>query len=142
MIKKLFIILFYCSLTIGIAGEDNRNHEEGHYPKSVDGKYIMDKMTDVRYFKIFNPLILVPKFLIPHNWDTSPWKVPAYYPMGINKIVVMMWINVIILILFFSIGYNKKKKVQSGFGNLLEILVVFVRDEVVYENLGKEQGKK
>ena len=93
-------------------------------------------------FKIFNPLILVPKFLIPQNWDTSPWKLPAYYPMGINKIVVMMWINVIVLIIFFTIGYNKKKKVQSGFGNLLEILIVFVRDEVVYENLGKEHGKK
>ena len=43
-VSKLEEAIADCSLTIGIAGEDNRNHEEDHYPKSVDGKYIMDKI--------------------------------------------------------------------------------------------------
>ncbi len=37
---------------------------------------------------------------------------------------------------------TKNGGVPSGFGNFLEVLVLFVRDEVVYANIGKKDGKK
>ena len=122
--------------------DDNHGHSS-----SVDGKLIMQHMTDDRIFEIFNPLMLIPTSILPKGWSTHPIEISIYPEngkpyFGINKIVVMMWINVIALILFFTIGFDKKKKVQSGFGNFLELLIVFIRDEVVYENLGVKQGKK
>ena len=54
----------------------------------------------------------------------------------------MILLASIIIILLFKFGYKKDKKVQSGLGNLLEVFVVFMRDEVVYPNMGKKQGRR
>jgi F-type H+-transporting ATPase subunit a len=120
----------------GSHDSDSHGEHVEHHSTGVDGTLIMHHMTDDRVFEIFNPL-----------HPTHPIEI-ALYPkggkpfFGINKPVAMMWINVLVLVLMFTLGYNKKKKVQSGFGNLLEVLVVFVRDEVVYTNMGEKQGKR
>ena len=54
----------------------------------------------------------------------------------------MMLLSSFLIILLFLFGYKKNKKVQSGVGNLLEVFVVFIRDEVVYPNMGEKQGRK
>ena len=115
---------------------EHASHGEHHNSTGVDGDVIMHHMTDDRVFEIFNPIHpLHPIEIALYPEGGKPF-------FGINKPVAMMWINVIILILMFTLGYNKKKKIQSGFGNLLEVLVVFVRDDVVYENMGEKQGKR
>ena len=60
----------------------------------------------------------------------------------ITKQGIMMFLASLFLILAFTLGYNKNKKVQSGLGNLLEVFVVFIRDEVVYPNMGEKQGRR
>ncbi|MAP61673.1 MAG: ATP synthase F0 subunit A [Candidatus Marinimicrobia bacterium] len=60
----------------------------------------------------------------------------------ITKQLIMMFIASSILIVLFVFGYKKNKKVQSGLGNLLEVFVLFIRDEVVYPNMGEKQGRK
>tara|TARA_S200000501_G_scaffold378663_1_gene442619 strand:- start:6732 stop:7787 length:1056 start_codon:yes stop_codon:yes gene_type:complete len=60
----------------------------------------------------------------------------------ITKQAIMMFLASLFLILAFTIGYRKNKRVQSGFGNLLEVFVVFIRDEVVYPNMGEKQGRR
>ena len=60
----------------------------------------------------------------------------------ITKQGVMMFLASMLLILAFSFGYDRNKKVQSGLGNLLEVFVVFIRDEVVYPNMGEKQGRR
>ena len=54
----------------------------------------------------------------------------------------MMLLASAIILLFFILGYKKDRKVQTGFGNLLEVFVVFIRDEVVYPNMGEKQGRR
>ena len=54
----------------------------------------------------------------------------------------MMLLASLLIIFLFLFGYKKNKKVQSGMGNLLEVFVVFIRDEVVYPNMGEKQGKR
>jgi F-type H+-transporting ATPase subunit a len=107
-----------------------------HKFEGVTGAVIMHHMLDDRVFEIFNP------FNIHHpiELELYPEGGEPYY--SINKPVVMMWLNSILIILLFTIGYKKDKKVQSGVGNLLEILIVFIRDEVVYVNMGKKQGRR
>lgn len=59
--------------------------------------------------------------------------------MSITKHVVFLWLAAIILIIGLSIvaRKNQKNKVPRGFGNLVEVFVVFIRDEIVLANMGK-----
>lgn len=59
--------------------------------------------------------------------------------MSITKHVVFLWLASLILIIGLSIvaRKNTKNKVPKGFGNLVEIFVLFVRDEIVVANMGK-----
>ena len=60
----------------------------------------------------------------------------------ITKQLIMMFLASSMLIALFVFGYKRNKQVQSGLGNLLEVFVVFIRDEVVYPNMGEKQGRK
>lgn len=59
--------------------------------------------------------------------------------LSLTKHVVFLWLAATILIITLSIvaRKNTKNKVPKGFGNLVEVFVLFVRDEIVIPNMGK-----
>lgn len=59
---------------------------------------------------------------------------------SITKTSFMMFLSSIILIivLMYAVASNKKNKVPKGIGNVVETFVVFIRDEIVLPNVGKE----
>jgi F-type H+-transporting ATPase subunit a len=61
------------------------------------------------------------------------------FDMSITKHVVFLWGAALIVILFAIAAArgNRKNKVPTGLGNLIEVFVVFVRDEIVLANMGK-----
>ena len=150
---------------------DGQHHLSGKHEEKVDGSYIMHHIQDDRVFELFNPLdwndnnhdhyYYTKKISLDHSWNRLE-KVPligkylswmwdpstSLSPMTsddqliINKQLFMMLLASLLIILLFIFGYKKNKKVQSGIGNLLEVFVVFIRDEVVYPNMGKKQGKR
>lgn len=63
--------------------------------------------------------------------------------MSITKHVVFVWVAALLLCLFaiWVARKNTKKDVPTGFGNLFEVFVVFIRDDVVLPNMGP-QGVK
>ena len=136
----------------------HESHSGGHKDDGVTGEVIMHHIQDGKKFEIFNPLHPThPKEIeLTTTWnDISPtlaswfsWKASegGYdddpKQLFISKQSFMMFLASILLILAFTFGYDKNKKVQSGLGNLLEVFVVFIRDEVVYPNMGEKQGKR
>jgi len=58
--------------------------------------------------------------------------------MSITKHVVFLWVSAVLLLLFVTIAArkNNKRSVPTGFGNLIEVFVVFVRDEIAVLNMG------
>lgn len=60
--------------------------------------------------------------------------------MSITKHVFFLWVAALILCILSIIAARKNKKhiVPTGFGNLMEVLVVFVRDQVVVPNMGTQ----
>ncbi len=80
-----------------------------------------------------------------HNPDPSKhgFELPQFelfgIDMSITKHVVFLWLAAIILIIALSIVAKKnlKNKVPRGLGNLIEVFVMFVRDEIVIPNMGK-----
>ncbi|MBL8956761.1 MAG: F0F1 ATP synthase subunit A [Myxococcaceae bacterium] len=62
-----------------------------------------------------------------------------------TKATFMMWLAALLLIvtLFFGVNRDKTKLVPKGLlPNLIEILVLFVRDELAYKNIGKKEGDR
>ncbi|MDE3056674.1 MAG: F0F1 ATP synthase subunit A [Bacteroidota bacterium] len=63
--------------------------------------------------------------------------------MSVTKHVVFLWLSAFVLIvsLILVARKNSKAAVPKGFGNLVEIFVEFVRDEIVLPNMGQEGMK-
>lgn len=58
--------------------------------------------------------------------------------LSITRHVAMMWIAGALLVAFFALAFRRRERVPRGFANLLEMLVVFVRDELAIKNIGEE----
>ena len=96
----------------------------------------------------------VGKWIEGHLQNSSEWHLPGLHvhlphfepinvfgmqiDLSITNHVVMLWIAGLIVFLLFKLTYNTKKKVQTGFGALLEMLVIFVRDEIAIANMGEK----
>jgi len=61
------------------------------------------------------------------------------FDISITKHVVFLWIVAILLLISFKIAANayKKSRIPHGFTNFIEILIVFVRDEIAKPTIGK-----
>ena len=96
--------------------------------------------------------------LLHHVYDSGYLELPFYHnpdptkhgialpqfelfgiDLSITKHVVFLWLAAVILVmtLSFIARKNLKNKVPRGLGNLVEVFVVFVRDEIVIPNMGK-----
>ena len=108
-----------------------------------DGYFFTAK---VKLDKEWNNITNVPFLNNYLNWTWNPSESLAPKENNdqliVSKQLIMMFLASIIIISMFLFGYKKDKKVQSGLGNLLEVFVVFMRDEVVYPNMGEKQGRK
>lgn len=62
--------------------------------------------------------------------------------MSISNHVIMIWIAALIIFLMFTFSVKASRKVQAGLGMFLEMIVVFVRDEIAIANMGEKHGKR
>ncbi|MEJ2542456.1 MAG: F0F1 ATP synthase subunit A [Calditrichaceae bacterium] len=62
--------------------------------------------------------------------------------VSVTNHTIMLFIAGIILISMFVFLYKLKDKVPTGFGNILEMVVLFVRDEIAIANMGEKEGKR
>lgn len=63
---------------------------------------------------------------------------PAWLPMH----GLMLLIAAGLLLFLFTVAYKRKAAVPSGITNVLELFVVFVRDNIVIPNLGEHDARK
>ena len=157
----LLITIIYFSILLPGSGSEK-----------VDGEYIMHHIQDDKVFELFNPFdwndgnhdhyYFTAKVKLDQSWNkinnipiisnylswmwdpsTDPFTLfPSNNQLIFSKQSIMMLLASAIIVLLFIVGYKKDQKVQSGIGNLLEVFVVFIRDEVVYPNMGEKQGRR
>jgi len=81
-----------------------------------------------------------------HIMDSHEWKLPFIDPIQLPGFIslhgVMLIIASLFVFLLFGVLYNKKKRIPTGITNLLEVFVIFIRDEIAVNALGKEDGRK
>jgi F-type H+-transporting ATPase subunit a len=61
--------------------------------------------------------------------------------ISITKYTVYMWVAAALMLLIFIPMARKRGRVYTGIYNLFEALIVYVRDEIVYTNIGREDGR-
>ncbi len=62
--------------------------------------------------------------------------------LSITKHLVMMWIVVFLLLVLIPWAVKRRKMIPSGFSTLVEMVLLFIRDEIAIKNMGKEAGRK
>ncbi len=60
--------------------------------------------------------------------------------LSITRHVVMMWFAALLLLIMFLVTTRRRGLVPSGLANMLEAVVVFVRDEIAVPNIGKKEA--
>ncbi|PZO96926.1 MAG: F0F1 ATP synthase subunit A, partial [Gardnerella vaginalis] len=63
-------------------------------------------------------------------------------PFAMNRIILVRVLMAIIVMIIFGIGAARAKLVPGRFQSVLEILMDFVRYNIVYEMIGEERGKR
>lgn len=60
------------------------------------------------------------------------------FDMSLTKHVVFLWASALVLLVLAMTAArrNRKSMVPTGFGNLVELFIVFIRDEIVLPNMG------
>jgi F-type H+-transporting ATPase subunit a len=97
-------------------------------------------------------------FIVHHVTNSNEWNVfgfhihlPQFEPINVLGIhidlsitnhVVMIWVAALILFLTFAISFRKRSLIPKGFAAILEMLILFIRDEIAISNLGDEDGRK
>ncbi|MGA2623985.1 MAG: F0F1 ATP synthase subunit A [Bacteroidota bacterium] len=80
---------------------------------------------------------------LPWGWIDLPRFAPIHLgsleiDLSITKHVVFLWIAalVVIVLTVAAAGKNRRRTVPSGWGNLIEVFVLFIRDEIALPNMG------
>jgi F-type H+-transporting ATPase subunit a len=64
------------------------------------------------------------------EWDTIG--------LGVNKVVILMWLSALIVFVFFYAASKKQQLVPTGVRNVAESAVDFIRDGIIMQTMGPE----
>lgn len=85
-------------------------------------------------------------YMMHHMLDGHEWKLPFLPPIQLPSFLSMHGLMVILcaafLIVLFGVLYDKHARVPRGVTNLLEVVILFIRDQIVKPYLGEEDGRK
>ncbi|MBZ4411916.1 F0F1 ATP synthase subunit A [Myxococcus faecalis] len=154
-------MVLFASLFVATAwAAGSEGHGEGHEPSVPE--YILHHVSDTNDFELEVPLSkpihlgAIPPLRIgscepvmtdhglvaPSGWSGL---FAGCLDLSITKHTVMMWLAALLLLGSMLVWSNrdKTKLVPRGAGaNLIEMLVLFVRDEMAIKNIGKEDGPR
>jgi len=88
----------------------------------------------------------IQSYIMHHVNDSQEWHLPflpvIHLPEFISLHGLMVVIGAILLIILFCGVYRKEDRVPTGITNLLEVFVVYIRDEIAVANLGENDGRR
>ncbi len=76
------------------------------------------------------------------KWNLLPGLVPLQLPFGLSVHVLMLLFAVVLIIGVLWLAVRHQSLKPRGWSLAVEIVVVFVRDELVVPILGKERGRR
>ncbi len=141
VLNNLLIIVLFCIVLAGGKSALAQDHsEENKKTESTnisndEGKFdIIDRVVDHHYVDFY----FLGKLPLPHFEPVNILGIT--FDFSVTKTLFMIFVSsiLLILVLMYAARQNKKNKVPKGIGNMVESIIVFIRDEIVVPNMGKE----
>jgi len=86
------------------------------------------------------------QYMNHHMLNGNEWNIPFLPPIHLPGYLslhgLMLLICFLILTFVFIFIYDKKTRMPKGITNLLEMVVLFVRNEIAVAHFGEEEGRK
>lgn len=110
-----------------------------------DGKVVVEK-NGLRFVKYHEKIYQLNQGADSLAFDEAHYPVNAVKPLDLSitkSVFGILLIGVLLLIWFSSLARQyKKRKIPTGFGRVLEPLVIYVRDEIARPNIGEKNYRK
>ncbi len=133
------VILYTENGLVSFMSSEFHHDTTGHTVVEKDG---------MRFVNLHEDIYMLDEGAEAVEFDAEHHPVNASKPwdLSITKNVAAMFLTVILMILFFSVGlarhHKKSKQAPKGFNNVLETLVLFVRDEIAIPQIGEKKYMK
>ncbi|MBV6479475.1 MAG: ATP synthase subunit a [Ignavibacteria bacterium] len=113
---------------------DDKKSPESIEHEAEEEFNIIDKVVDHHYIDFY----FLGKLYLPHFKPVNI--LGMEFDFSITKSLFMIFLASILLIIImaYAASVNKKNKIPKGMGNMVESIIVFIRDEIVVPNMGKE----
>lgn len=86
------------------------------------------------------------QYIMEHVLDGKEWHIPflptVHLPAFLSKHGVMVILCAALLIYLFVVVYRKNDKVPKGMTNCLELIVLFIRNQIAIAYLGEKDGRR
>ena len=132
------VILYTENGLVTFMSSEFHHDTEGHHVVEKDGMRFVNLHEDI--YRLNDGATAVELDAEDHPVNASkPWD------FSITKNVAAMFLTVILMLLFFtSLARHHKKNAHApkGFNNILETLVIFVRDDIAIPQLGEKRYMK
>lgn len=88
----------------------------------------------------------IEQYILGHVQNSREWHLPLLSPIHLPPPLrlheLMLLLGSALLIFVFVVLYRKNSAAPSGLTNFLEMVIVYIRDEIAVPSLGKEDGRK
>ncbi|HBR15772.1 MAG TPA: ATP synthase F0 subunit A [Candidatus Omnitrophica bacterium] len=86
------------------------------------------------------------EYIMHHMKDSHEWHLPflptIHLPEFLSLHGLMVILSALFLILLFGVFTRKNQRVPRGLTNLLEVIVIFIRDQIVVAHIGEKDGRR
>ena len=86
------------------------------------------------------------QYIMSHILNSHEWHLPFLSPVPLPSFLsrdgVMLLLCGLLLVCLFTIGYRKTDRVPQGLTNVLETLIIFIRDQIAIASLGEKDGRR
>lgn len=122
------------------AGHDTTQIADTAHAAGAHGEMSVSEMFKYLFAHVQDSNHLELPFLDIHLPHWAPIEIAGItLDLSPTKHVVFLWIAAALLILLMTLAAraNRKNRVPKGWGNVVEVFVKFIRDEIVIPNMGK-----
>lgn len=123
----------------GAAGAEHGAAGEEEDVGSVVLAHLSHHLVDSPTYDVFGYTLALP--VIPGDFSLLGERYSHGFQVTKHMIGLLLAALLVIVLLTTGTKRTRRGEVPKGFGNFLEVLVVFIRDEVVYNNMGREKGR-
>ena len=147
----IFLFVFISGSAVFAQVKDNKNEKKNSVTNEKVESTNNNKAGDEHEAEDNTKLDIISK-VVDHDYVDfymlGKLHLPKFPPVKIGSVVIdfsvtkslfMMIVSSLLLVIVLSIAASKnaKSKVPTGLGNMIESIVVFIRDEVVIANMGQ-----